>query len=184
MSKTFKIYISKLFAFVPFLLLVYTLKGKFSHFQYISIICIICIAWNTNISNPTSQYIGISNRIYVSRKSFLAFDCHPTEFAEQLTLLFPAHPYSTPWKYQGVEKGCIGNKWLKLLNFKNSNVSLLYLQHFFMILFKKLRHKYRFKVTDKDIWITSIVIALVSLILALKWYLSQRSSSNGPRRRI
>ena len=109
-QKTFEIDIFKLFAFVPLLLLVYILNGKFPNFQYISIICISCITWNTNISNPTNQYIGISNRIYVSRKSFLAFDCHTTEFAEQLTLLFPAHPYSTPWKHQGVEKVRLANK--------------------------------------------------------------------------
>ena len=22
------------------------------------------------------------------------------------------HPFSTPWCFQGVDKGCIGNKWL------------------------------------------------------------------------
>ena len=38
-----------------------------------------------------------------------------------LTHLFPMHPFSTPWKhqktdricFQGVEKGCIGDKWVK-----------------------------------------------------------------------
>ena len=24
----------------------------------------------------------------------------------------PAHPFSIPWKHQGVEKGCIGKKWV------------------------------------------------------------------------
>ena len=28
--------------------------------------------------------------------------------------LFPMHPFSTPWKLQGIEKGCIGNKWVKM----------------------------------------------------------------------
>ena len=38
---------------------------------------------------------------------------------ETWTHLFPMHPFSTPffymvfWCFQGVEKGCIGNKWVK-----------------------------------------------------------------------
>ena len=31
-----------------------------------------------------------------------------------LTHWFPMHPFSTTWKcFQGVEKGCIGNEWVK-----------------------------------------------------------------------
>ena len=40
-----------------------------------------------------------------------------------LTHSFPMHPFSTSWKhrkvfwcFQGVEKGCIGNEWVKLDN--------------------------------------------------------------------
>ena len=33
--------------------------------------------------------------------------------SKNLTLLFPMHPFSTPWKHLGLEKGCIGNKWVK-----------------------------------------------------------------------
>ena len=37
-----------------------------------------------------------------------------------LTHFFPMHPFSTPWKhfwyFQGVEKGCIGNKWVNCPN--------------------------------------------------------------------
>ena len=32
------------------------------------------------------------------------------------------YPFATPWKcFQGVEKGCIGNKWVKLKNIDASN---------------------------------------------------------------
>ena len=32
----------------------------------------------------------------------------------KLTHSFPMHPFSTPWKHQkGVEKGYIGNEWVK-----------------------------------------------------------------------
>ena len=30
-----------------------------------------------------------------------------------LTLLFPMHPFSTPWKHLVLERGCIRNKWVK-----------------------------------------------------------------------
>ena len=53
-----------------------------------------------------------------------------------LTHLFPMHPFSTHltvfWCFQGVEKGCIGNKWLNLdsvLN-KQRKVRVLYFQWF------------------------------------------------------
>ena len=46
-----------------------------------------------------------------------------------LTRSFPVHPFSTPWKYQktlmvflffqGVEKGRIGNKWIKIFYIPN-----------------------------------------------------------------
>ena len=47
----------------------------------------------------------------------------------KLTHSFPIHPFSTPWKhqnrkifwsFQGVEKECTGNRWVKLLSAQNS----------------------------------------------------------------
>ena len=38
--------------------------------------------------------------------------------------LFPIHSFSTPWKnlcFQGVDKGCIGNEWVKIFREKWSN---------------------------------------------------------------
>ena len=37
---------------------------------------------------------------------------HPTQHA-LFTHLFPVHPFLGFWCFNGVEKGCIGNKWLK-----------------------------------------------------------------------
>ena len=48
-----------------------------------------------------------------------------------LTRLFPMHPFSAPlktenitvfWCFPGVEKGCIGNKWVKVTRFSYKNV--------------------------------------------------------------
>ena len=42
--------------------------------------------------------------------------------ANDLTHLFPMHPFSTPWKHQKadifsqVEKGCIGSEWVNIEN--------------------------------------------------------------------
>ena len=35
-----------------------------------------------------------------------------------LTHSFPMHPFSTSWKHQGVEKGCIGNEWVNRVRMK------------------------------------------------------------------
>ena len=37
--------------------------------------------------------------------------CLHQRCSDVLTYLFPMHPFSTPWKHQNVEKGCIKNKW-------------------------------------------------------------------------
>ena len=44
----------------------------------------------------------------------------PLVRVSKLSHLFPMHPFSAIWKrqktlcFQGVEKGCIGNEWVKL----------------------------------------------------------------------
>ena len=53
-----------------------------------------------------------------------------------LTHFFPMHPFSTPlktsenhkvfWCFQGVEKGCIGNEWVKNGSWVFSNVNTFY----------------------------------------------------------
>ena len=57
-----------------------------------------------------------------------------------LTNLFPVHPFSTPWKhyyhltvfwyFQGVEKGCIGNEWVKGMLWDRLQILLLILSEF------------------------------------------------------
>ena len=41
-----------------------------------------------------------------------------------LTHSFPMHPFSTPWFFQGLEKGCIGNKWVNLFRMRASRYSI------------------------------------------------------------
>ena len=44
------------------------------------------------------------------------WDSSLTAILQLLTYLFPMHPFSAPWKglliFQGLGKGCIGNKWV------------------------------------------------------------------------
>ena len=59
--------------------------------------------------------------VLVSYNNVILLVAVALKLKEVLTHLFPKHPFSIPWKhetvrvfwyFQGLEKGCIGNKWV------------------------------------------------------------------------
>ena len=79
---------------------------------------------------------SLSETLYLFRNLFGKISrLKETTLSELSTHIFPMHPFSTPWKdektvrfsdvFGGVEKGCIGNKWVKNASVNKSKLFLL-----------------------------------------------------------
>ena len=55
--------------------------------------------------------------VFINTKS-MPWNYFPVFRSDSLAHFFPMHPFSIPWKdhlFSGVEKRCIGNKWVKVI---------------------------------------------------------------------